>query len=100
MVASFLSSNVDKPNFVNSPPSIGCEDFYDEKAKQKKADLAESLGTDVGDKVHFHDKVYFHFARIVKKLDAQFLIPDCQGLGYGYRLLLLLELAPPPFPMS
>ena len=29
----------------------GCEDFYDEKAKQKKADLAESLGTDVGDKV-------------------------------------------------
>ncbi len=40
-------------NFSNLPPSIGCEDFYDEKAKQKKADLAESLGTDVGDKVHF-----------------------------------------------
>ncbi len=66
MVASFLSSNVDKPNFVNSPPSIGCEDFYDEKAKQKKADLAESLGTDVGDKV----------ARIVKNtIETQFLVP-------------------------
>jgi hypothetical protein len=49
-------------------PPIGCEDFYDEKAKQKKADLAESLGTDVGDKV----------ARIVKNTTYRglILVPD------------------------
>ncbi len=40
---------------------LGCEDFYDEKAKQKKADLAESLGTDVG------DKVYFQFSKNCKE---------------------------------
>ena len=46
----------------------GCEDFYDEKAKQKKADLAESLGTDVGDKVGRNRTGDFFMRSVVHKL--------------------------------
>jgi hypothetical protein len=64
--ASFLSYQTIINQILQIYPILGCEDFYDEKAKQKKADLAESLGTDVGDKVHFHDKVYFQFSKNCK----------------------------------
>ena len=41
----------------------GCEDFYDPKAKKKKADIAESLGADIGDKVLYVQESLTHFKK-------------------------------------
>ena len=49
-------------SLIKNEPALylGCEDFYDEKAKQKKVELADSLGTNVGDKV-----IFTHFLLII-----------------------------------
>merc|ERR1740128_392323 len=59
----------------------GCEDFYDPKAKKKKADIAESLGADIGDK---------DFTKFLKLIQMSGLIPgsvepDIRRPGGGIR---------------